>query len=1128
MKIATTRHLSRLFLGVITLSLVLFSVTAKAQGLGSISGTVVDSSGAAVPAATVTVVSIATGTSATATVNSSGGYVFPALAPSTYTLSVVAAGFQKAVQQNVILNADQALTNDLTLQLGEVTQTVTVAVNQAQVDTTTGTVSQVIDQRRVNDLPLNARNAAQLTTLVSGVTIAPNDAADQGNTKTFPVAVTISANGSRADQTNYLLNGGNNVDEYTDVNGPFPFPDALQEFSVQTSNYNAEYGQNAGAVVNLITKSGGQEFHGDAFEYVRNRIFNARNYFAAVVDPLKRNQLGGTFSGPLIIPHVLSGKKAQFFFGYQKTISHDVINGLSADVPTAAELRGDFSAFSPANTANKAPQVIYNPFTKQPYASYQIPTSNLSKAALAFAAALGPLSTDPTATFSAVSYSKPQIQGFDEYVARVDSDITSKDHIFGHYYYNKFTNAAVLDPAALLSYADGSNILYQSALLSESHAFTPSLLNNFILNYLREVSTRGPAAGAPGASDFGVSIPQLTPGIQQIGVTGFFNVGDNAHASFYRASYTLADDVHWVKGRHNVAFGFHGELSNVSINSGFNEPGYFIFNTTIVSKNNLTNPSLANFLQGYLGTFGQGNGQYLDEKNQFLGFYTQDSWKVTDRFTMNYGLRYEPFFPWQEKKHRIEQFNPTAYLGGQTSTIYTAAPKGLLFPGDNGVPEQGIHNIYTNVMPRLGFAWNVFGNGMTSIRGGAGMFFDTRQPGIYIGTMSVATPFSVNVGYTNPVGSFDNPYQGVTIPFPIASPAPSNTSFPTPVRVYTYNPSGRYQVPLAYDWNITLEQQLSSSMILHIGYVGAHDSHLETDNELNPATYVPGCGLGTDQRRMFNGVLGGGTGACASSTSATLFGNIIAAGTGADENYHSLQTTMERHFSQGISVLANYTWSKSLDTVPYGTGVTNLNPGQSYVYPIYFPNYKSLDKGPSDFDTRHVFSASYVLGPSNLRRDRRWVRAIANGWQHTGIVRATSGQPLTVVAGTDRSGTGLNQDRAVYIGISAYGSGACATVKAKCKDYLDTTKFSLPVPGHFGNISKGTFRAPKYVDWDASVARTFPINDRLNLQFRADYFNLLNHTNFLAPVNSLSGAGFGGITSANDPRIAQLSGKLSF
>lgn len=278
-----------------------------AQSFGSISGTATDSSGANVPGAVVTATQTKTGRKTTVNAKDVGAYVFPAMAPEQYTISASARGFQRYVQTGVILQANQAATVNIVLQVGAVTETVNVEANAVQVDATTGTLSQVIDQKRVNELPLNGRNAAALTTLVAGVVAAPSDGTDKGNTKTFPAAVPISVNGSRSDQTNYLLDGGNNTDEYTMANGPFPFPDALQEFSVQTSNYNAEFGQSAGAVVNIVTKSGGQGYHGNAFEYLRNGVFNARNYFATSVDPLKRHQFGGTIGGPVKIPYLTKG-----------------------------------------------------------------------------------------------------------------------------------------------------------------------------------------------------------------------------------------------------------------------------------------------------------------------------------------------------------------------------------------------------------------------------------------------------------------------------------------------------------------------------------------------------------------------------------------------------------------------------------------------------------------------------------------------------------------------------------------------------------------------------------------------------------------------------------------------------
>jgi carboxypeptidase family protein/TonB-dependent receptor-like protein len=293
--------------------------SSSAQGFGKIVGSVSDKDGGAVPGARVTAVQTQTGTKTETLTNGSGDYVFPSLPPAGYSVTVEAQGFSALTDSNITLLADQSQTVNISLSVGTLSQSIEVSTATPQVDTTTGTISQVVTEKQVNELPLNGRNAAALTTLTPGVVQAPSGAADQGNTKTFPVAVTISANGARANQTSYLLDGGNNVDEYTNVNAPFPFPDALQEFSIQTSNYSAEYGQNAGAVVNVITKSGTGRYHGDLFEYVRNRIFNARNYFQTAVDPLKRNQFGGTIGGPVGLPQLWHSDSSFFFFGIQRT-----------------------------------------------------------------------------------------------------------------------------------------------------------------------------------------------------------------------------------------------------------------------------------------------------------------------------------------------------------------------------------------------------------------------------------------------------------------------------------------------------------------------------------------------------------------------------------------------------------------------------------------------------------------------------------------------------------------------------------------------------------------------------------------------------------------------------------------
>jgi Carboxypeptidase regulatory-like domain len=1074
-----------------------------AQGLGSISGTINDPTGAMVPSVTVTATRVDEGTTSTVTANDLGFYVFPSLPPSTYTLSVVAPGFQKYVQSGVVLQADQSVTVSIALHVGSSSETITVEANTVQVDTTTGTLSQVIDGQRVNDLPLNGRNVAALTTLVAGAVLAPNGGADQGQTKTFPAAVTISINGSSADQTSFMLDGGNNIDEYTNVNAPFPFPDALQEFSVQTSNYNAEYGQNSGGVVNIITKSGGSKLHGNIFEYVRNGAFNARNYFASTVDPLKRNQFGGTLGGPIIIPHLVSGKHTFFFFGDQKTIIRDQQGGQSAFVPTQANLNGDFSALlnssSPNNPLGRAVQII-NPYTNVAYLNNQIPTTSFDPAAVAVARELPSVNGN-----GVVFYQKPIVQNYNEYVIRIDHQLRDADRFFVRYYQNHFTNGGALDRSNLLTYSDQADIRVQNALISETHTFSSKLLNNLIVSYAREVSQRGPLPGAPNPASFGVNIyqpPQKS--IQLIASTGFFQFGDNPQATFQRNNYTGADDLHWVMGRHNFAFGVHAEVSKVDINSLANQSGNFTFNS------NTTQYALASFLLGYMFQFSQGSGQYFNNRNTFIGVYGQDSWQISKRLSLNYGLRYEPFSPWKEIQGRMEQFNPAAFAAGTTSIVYKNAPPGLLFPGDSGVPAYGVRPVYSNIEPRVGFAFDVFGDGNTSVRGGAGVFYDSRLPGILNGNQANTTPFSVTVALTQPKGPFSNPYLGISNPFPAPFPAPSNVIFPTPVQAFSYDPSGNFQVPATYSWNLTVEQKLTNRLASRIAYVGSHASHVLTNPEINPSIYVPGSSLSTNQRRLYPG-----------------YSNIVIERPSGSSHYHSLQASLQQRVTNGLSVLANYTFSKSLDDIPYNTGATGFSVSQSYVYPVTQPNFKSLDIGPSAFDRQSVFSASYLWTLPRLERGNKVLRSVVNGWQTTGILQAQSGAPLTITAGADISQTGLLQDRAQHGGQPAYGPGACKAGSA-CVNYLNPASFSLPAIGTFGNVVKGSFRGPGYFDWDSGLIRDFAFREIARLEFRAEYFNLLNHTNLGSPVTTVSSGGFGSIVSANDPRIAQLALKLAF
>lgn len=1109
------------------LLLLLSGASAMAQGLGRISGIATDETGAAIPQAKVTATRTDTGEAVTVITSDTGEYSFPSLAPSHYSVKVQAPGFAIYNATDVLLQADQAVTLNASMKVSSTGETVTVTDAPPQVDTTTGTLSEVISTKSVNDLPLNGRNAASLTTLVAGVVVAPNANADQGNTKTFPVDVTISANGTLANQTDYLLDGANNIDEYTNVNAPFPFPDALQEFSVQTSNYNAQYGQNAGGVVNIVSRGGGSQYHGDAFEYVRNRVFNAANYFsyvngAKVVDPLKRNQFGGTIGGPIIIPHLYTSHKAFFFLGYQGTTYRDVANATTASIlPTTAQLAGTFVDASCVN--NPATGLPLGTCIRTGTAANGSPiyTSQLNTG-LYNPASLALLKFLPAPTASGTfTYRQPTDENYNEGLARYDQDIGSKDHLNAHFYYDQFTLQGVLDLTNLLTYADQANIKYSNALVSERHTFNSHLLNDLTGNYQLEISTRGPAASSVDVADLGVNIWQ--PAVKQINeiqVNGGsdFTIGGNPQATFGRANYSVNDDVHYVIGSHDIGFGGHMEIAKIDIENEYEQPGQFFFTA------NGTNDAMASYLLGDLTTFNQASGQFFNNRGHFYGFYAQDSWKASRRLTINYGVRYEPFIPWHEIQNRMGGFSPTAWANNQHSQVFPNAPIGLLFAGDPGFNPIGVDTNFTHFMPRIGFALDVFGDGKTSIRGGFGMFYESRLSGVFNNIFSNNSPFvtAVGINYANNApGSFTNPYAGITNPFPAPQPPLPSAAIPTQAYI-SFDPYNGFHTPVNYNFNLTFEQQIMRTLSARIAYVGSHGSHEWEGTDVN-SEFTSGPNAG---HRVYQFTP---SGVATGLTQQMAFVN-----TGGNVSYNSLQASLTKQLQNGLSFLLNYTYSKALSDLPYNATATAVVTGQSYVYPTYLPNYKALDMGPTEFDHRNVISASYVWAFPAMTTGSEALRYVVNHWQTQGIFSFRSGDALTILSGSNNnSGTYQNRDRAVFLGGNAYGGNACAgaSTSSPCVNWFNPNVFETNPVGTFGNVQKGQFIGPRYVDWDTSLFRDFPLHKQVGLQFRAEYFDVLNHTNFLDPsttYTSGTSSSFGRVTGSNDPRIAQLALKLNF
>ena len=1190
------------------LLIALTTARLNAQGYGTISGTVSDPTGAVISSATVTATQTQSGSVIKVISGGDGNYVFPTLLPANYSISVAATGFEGFTRTGIVLEADQALTVNVILKVGSQSQTISVSGDAPQVDTTTGTLSQVIDESRVVDLPLNGRNAASLITLVAGVTDSTNEGngTNQGNGKTFPAAVITSSNGTLPAQSNYLLDGGNNVDEMTNVNGPFPFPDALQEFSVQTSNYNAEYGQSAGAVVNIITKSGGEQFHGDAFEFLRNGYFNARPYFATVADALHRHQFGGTIGGPVLIPHFSKGKSTQFFFGYQHTIYHLNSSASTATVPTLAEegrtssgtaasanygnLCGPPNSFVGGICENAAgaeviTQQVTNPFTNVPYANNIIPSSDFNPAALNFEKAFPTFTgTEAAGTIGGtINYFKPTTQFYDEYVSRVDHTFSDKDKMFGHYYSNYFDQSAVYNPANLFTYSSYFNTRYQSALLAETHQFSPNIVNNLVVNYQRIVALRGGPPGSQDVSAYGVNglwQPSVGP-YMAVSVTGYIGEGSSAFAGWDRNNYTLNDDLHWVKGNHNIAFGGHIELSKYDVTNVYTSYGGFATAGAITNKiGSVTNEypnAMANFLLGFVTSFTQGNFELVNDRAHFPGLYVQDSWRVNHRLTVDYGVRWENFQPWHNTISAEQEFNPANYVAGVHTSRFSTLPAGMMLDGDPGVPRWGIKAKELQFMPRVGFAYDVFGDGKTVVRGGTGIFYQDRMPGFFnlsqasfVPNTEVVGPESNMAMYTGssaatPGGPFSDPYCTTTAfcaagkianPFPFTLPFPSTQTFPNGVTIVEYDPSGKMSVPVTYDYNLTVEHQLASTWSIRLAYVGSGSRHQFVNLELNPEVNN-GVGGSANNRRVYN--TAPTVGPCTTTTGcAANYSDIINAAMIGSAGFNSFQASLVKKMSNGLSMMINYTWSKSLDDMPQATRVSNtedLNAGESYVYPLYPSNatnipaaamvtdIKSLDRGRSDIDKPHALSFSYVYALPKLNRGDSVLRYIANGWRSSGLIQHHSGDALTAYYGADNSLTGLGQDRdqedftkPAYLKTVGVGNGDCKTAGKSCIAWLNPAAFGQPPQAGagtgFGNVVKGTLRGPGFTNWDGAMIRVFPVYRETNMEFRAEYFDVLNHTELSNPSMSTplsTSTTFGTITGTQGgPRIAQFSLKYTF
>ncbi|MGH9325608.1 MAG: carboxypeptidase regulatory-like domain-containing protein [Terriglobia bacterium] len=1053
---------------------------AKAQyTTASLGGTVVDASGAVIPESKVTAKSTGTGLTRSTASRADGSFLFPALPVGTYTLTVEKAGFSTYVQQGITLTVNEAASQRVVLKVGTVSQQVTVSANASMLNTHTATTGQLINQQEVVDLPLNGRTPESLLFLAPGTANTTNLYCVyncQGGV--YPSEQEAQINGAGPGNVNYEMDGAGHTDTYMNINLPFPNPDAVQEFSLQNGNMSAVYG-NAADVVNIVTKSGTNQFHGDAFEFVRNGDLNARNFFAPVEDTLKRNQFGGTIGGPI-------KKDKLFFFGtYQGTRVVSAAAGEVHLVPTQAERNGDFSAIST--------QVV-DPVTGLPFPNNQIPTSRFSAPAVAMLQHI-PLPNGPNGQ---LTFLGPElVEHDDQWMAKGDY-IRGKNQFSARYFFSNFNEPA--DIAAgernLLAMDGCANaVRVQTLALSDTYSASPTLLFNTWFGWDQQVGGSRTGAAASFAS-YGISIaaPQV-PQQDGLNVGGYFNFASGHFGDFNRGDKRFREVITKEKGAHEISLGGDIIRINQNISNTNTQGGSFNF-TNAFSGNNLTDLFL-----GQATRFIQGGGQYQNYLGTVDNLFINDNWRVNQKLSFNLGVRWDPFWPYRELKDRIHCFVP-----GSKSTRYPNAPVGYIFGGDTGCPAgSGYYSNLNNIAPRLGFAYRLGHH--TVLRGGAGIYYTIPETAQYSGIASTS-PFAPRFNLSDV--SFANPYAsaGIVNPFPAdfggVVPGPSAT-FVVPFTIpNTYQTD--YRIDRMGNWNFTLDHQFGSNWMASIAFVGNMGWNLGSDEEgeqqLNPGIYIPGASTEANlqSRRRY--------------TDFTAINEFVSA---YNSNYNALQLNVQKRFSHGLTVLANYTWAHQMDNYP-PTNCVGTDPFD-----------RDFDWGNSLDNIPNIFHLTEVWQVPHFARLHGVAGAVLNGWEVSSLTSWQNGFPFTIFSGVDNSFSGEFLDRADFTGTSL-GQAVLGDRPhgQMVNEYFNTSVFGVNAIGTFGNAGKNLLEGPGFFDTDIGLIKNTRITERTSVQFRAEFFNLFNSVNLMQPGNTVGSGSFGHIFSAGSPRILQFALKFIF
>jgi hypothetical protein len=1059
---------------VLAVSLPLLAQTTNARIVGSLR----DASGGAIVGATVQVKNDATNAVREAVTNESGDYFVPNLPIGAYSVSAEMRGFKRVIQPGIQLTIDQTARVDLVLQPGDLAESITVEAARPLVESEQSSVGKVVENRTLLQLPLTARNFISLGSLVPGTTSgAPGNSVVRDRQE----GSALTANGQRAENNNFLLDGSDNTANFVGVVVVVPSMDAIQEFKVQTSNYSAEFGRAAGAIVNIAIKSGGNQFHGTGYEFLRNDKLDAREFFSPARTPLRRNNFGGSLGGPVI------RNKTFFFLNYEGLLERRV--GTSGNlVPTEAMRRGDFSALP----------TLYDPLSlnaagdRLPFSANQIPSARINPISAKLLSVWPlPNNSDPVRNYLE-NLNNPLDRH--QFHVRGDHNLTSRDTLMARI---SWTHTDDVNRAIALNGQTVQN-KHRSGVVGWTRTFTPAIVNDLRLtgtDYNYNLIPDG--QGTDYAAQYGLPSFATGPTITRhpsISVSNIAGAGGADTIPLLRREvfYQIIESLTWVHRKQTLKFGGDVRLYRSNNYQPQSAMGQYSFTGAFTAQKGRTyNNGFGDLLLGYPLSQRILIPVSYDAtriNNDRVNLYAQDDVQLSSRLTLNLGLRWERDGNWYETQDRW------AYLDYRTGEV--VYPKTVKIPfklpyahrfDDIRSMKQPTNKAFA---PRLGFAWRPFGGNRTVIRAAYGLFWGVPQGFVLLNSASTPPPFYLRSEFTSSATTPELRF-GV---FPGVS---ADNFVPATPTFFTHNP---YTFTNAYvqQWNFGIDRQLTRDTAVTAAYVGNKATHLERRQQGNPAL-PPGAG-NLNARRLFPKV-----------------GSITHQESSSYSTYHSLQMSAERKLSHGLLFLAGFTWAKSLDDTSTWSGLG----GQESQF-AQDPSRLFLEKARSGFDIRRRFTLSYVYEmPFHFRMQA--VDAVLGGWQTAGIITLQSGFPVSATVSGDIPNAGTGNTRPNLVGAANLDPS-----QRTIDRWFNTSAFTSPAPFTFGTAGRNIIDAPGSRAFTASLMKAFRITERNRLQFRAEFNNFFNHANFGLPNASFGAAAFGTIRSTNGARQTQVGLKYIF